>query len=399
MAIGGTSGEIGTPKPGYDSGPQTPTPDFPGTNIPQQYSGRGFTGPQSLLNIPGVSIMSQAGIGQEAVDTGLPKEVEAAYILAQQVMSGAQPSLDQLGTHIQDIRNVTEAGIPGMLDFMRQQAGIGQNLQQSQLGALSAGQAGTQQALQILAALQGAPGIGLSQEAAQRLSGALGQSGLNLTPEQQALIARERQLGIDRSRQAAEVGKEQRLSELQALMAGRGLGATSIAGRGAGEILTGIEQQAEAGRLAAEQQALQRELGLRELGLTERGQTLSGLQGLITGALQPVQLQAGMAGQAGQLGLGLGQQGLSGMELALQQLGQYGAPQQLQQEIAMMGIPLSLEQAFRQEQISGGLRGLEAALGAPVQPSGPGLGEILGGLAGAVLGGGAQVGAAYAGKK
>jgi len=368
-----------------------------------RFGGRGISedASQAIQGIPGVSRLAYAGAGQEAVDTGLPKEIEAAYILAQQAFASAQPGLYGPGGIIQrggELADIMRGAVPGVQDWMRQQAAFYGGLQGQQAGQVQAGQSAVQNALGQLAALRGGAGVAGSRAAAQQAAQALSGTGLQLTPEMQQLVEQERQLALQRAQVGTERQTQDALSQLQAVLGGRGLGASSIASRGAGDVLSQAAERQETARLAAEQQALQRELGLRELGLQERGQTIQGALGLTTGALAPEQFMAGVAGTAGQLGLGLGGQGLQGLEQAGLGLQAYGLPAQSQAEIGLLSQALGLERGLRQEQIAPELQALQIALGSPVQQEGPGLGEVLGQLGGAVLGAGGQIGASYAGR-
>jgi len=360
----------------------------------------GATVPQGSLFAPnvdptGYGRLTTAGEVGRGVYTGLPKEVEAAYSLAQQALTGAQPSLYGPGGIIErgeELAATTRGAIPGIQQWMQQQAGMFGPLQQQQLGQVAAGQSAVQQALSQLAGLQGGAGAQAAEQALLR-------SGLQITPEMEEEINRRRELATNRALLAAgftpegaiaeQGGLSRQLSQLQALAAGRGLGGTTIAGRQQAERIMGAQQQAEQARIAAEEQALQERTAARALGLQERGQTVEGALGLMTG-------RGGLAGQAGQLGLGLGQQGLAGTELATGLLGQVSPMAQTQAQLGLLGQALGLERGLRQEQITPELQALQIALGAPIQPSGPGLGEVLGGLAGTALG---ATGTALSGSK
>lgn len=341
--------------------------------------------------------LETAGQIQKALGTGLPSEAEAGFILSQQLMAQQRPAEEEMLARLQEISGLARAGIPGVQEFQRGQADIMGQLQGSQLGALGAGQGAAQNAISQLAALQGAPGVQQAQQGANIAQQALGSTTMGqLSPEVQAVVDRQRQLAIQRAELAARQGQEAQLSQLQSLMEGRGLGGSSIASRGAADVLGNIQNQIEQGRLAAEQQSLERELGLRGLGLQERGQTIQGALGLTGAALQPAQFQASLAGQQGGLGLQLGQQGLGGIGQATEGLQQFGTPAQLQSALGLLSAPLASEQEFRQNQLQNQLQALATALGAQ-QTQNRGLGAagtaaaIVGGLGGLAKGIGALI--------
>jgi len=300
---------------------------------------------------PGVEELARAGVGEAAVNTGLSSEQEALFLLGQQIRQGdpfRQSTIDELTR----LSQITGQQLPGIQEWQKERLADLEGREAGSLAALT-GARGTQAgALEQLQALMGGSAV-------QTAQGALGQTGLALSPEVRAMVERERQLGLERARGDIFRGFEEQEAGLQARLAARGLGASEISAGAGADLASERLRQLEQARLSGEQQALQREMGLRQLSLGERGQTIQGALGL--GGFQ-----AGVAGQ--QLTGGLQQQQLEQSQLAqLAGLIQQQSPAaQLQTQLALASTPLQLQQRFSQQDIANQL----ATLG--VQPGGGG---------------------------
>ena len=373
--------------------------DIPGAGFPR-LTEKNRALYEQVGQIPGVPGLAEAAGGAKVIKSALPSEVQEAYLLGQGAVERTQPLSSAMLQGGQNIVSQLGAAMPGIAEFYRQRGGMLSAQEQAALQQLVGGRTQEQQLLAQLQALQGAPGVAQAGRAAGMAEQLLGQGFTGqLSPEMQALVAQERQLGIQRAAQAAQTGEEQRLAQLQALMAGRGLGSSTIAGRGATNVMQQTAQMAEQGRLAAEEQALQREMALRQMGEQARQASIQGALGLTSSALQPVQFQAGLtqAGLGGvQAGMGREQELLG---LLGSQISQYNPQQLAAAQLGLGTAGLDIMNQLRQQEIANQLRGLEIAMGAPVTPSGGGFGQILGSTLGSVIGAGGQIGAAFAGRK
>lgn len=328
---------------------------------------KGFNVPKAP-GLPGEANLRQAGLTREhleGINTGFNPAEEARYGLGQAAIRGA-PYQGDILSDIDAMRGRAAGAQQGIADYFDERRGtFGAQEQAAQTGLTGA--RGTQ--ADMLAQLQGlrdAPGVAQSGRAGDIVEQQLGRTGLNLSPEIQADI--DRMAAIEKQRAEGDVmrGFGTQESKMQALLAARGLGGSSVGTRGTADLMGEKLRQMQQANLAAESQGLQREMQMRGLGLQERGQTIQGGLGLGTSALQPAQFQAGLAGQG--LQAGLHQQGLeqSGLSDLASRIAGVGAPAQLQAQQGAQAGPLDLMQRFRGQRMGEEQQAIGHALGAPV---------------------------------
>ncbi len=278
----------------------------------------------------------------------------------------------------------TQEALPGVQAFIQQEEAAAQARRDAELAQRTGNLQGMQDALARLQQLS-------SGQQTQNLSNIFGTSGTALSPELQGLVDRERDLSIQRANLGVGESTAERASQLTSQLASRGLSGSSVASRGIAQFQQDALRQQENARLAAEQQALQREGQLRQLGLQSRGQDISGNLGLL-------QQLAGQ--EQGIAGLNLQAAGQSGQQLsALDQLvSQFGAPSELAtlQQLAAQGA--QPQGQFAQQQFQNELDALRLASGQQAPSGGSGLAGALGGLASSAIGNIGEIGKFFSDK-
>lgn len=301
---------------------------------------QGIQGNPNLQGMPGLQGLQYAGAGQAQANTGLSAPQEAGYLLGQQGLAGLSPQLQQILGMSGQMGGLTNQAMGQIQPFYNQQAQMGQGMQNMGYGMLD-------------------PGMAMQLQAMQGMGGVTGA----LNPQMQSLVDTQRNAAMQQAQNAAYQGLDTNMSRLQARMSGQGLGESSVASRGQSDLMNAAAQQAEQGRLQAQQQSVQQEMALRQL------------------------LQAQL-GQQGQMGQGLMQQGsqLAGQGMGV--LGQYGGAAGTQAQMGLLGNQQSMQNQLYQQQFGNQMNILGTAMGQPQQQQGMStLGKTLGGAgAGAAAG-------------
>ena len=293
------------------------------------------------------------------------------------------PNMQAYLAFIQGQAAKTQAALPGIQDFFNQQLGSAQGQLNASNARINQQNAGADQSLQALRALQSGQQVG-------NVNQLLGQTGLSLTPEVAAIIEQQRVLDMQRAESDITRNSGNLDSQLQARLAARGLSGSSVASRGSADLQGEVLRNLEQARNSAQSNALQRELQMRGLASQERSTDISANLGLLQ------QLSSNNLGAAGAYNQG-SQLASSQSQLLNQLVQQYSPAASLNNQLQLGQAAFNPLNQYATSDYERQLNALRMASGVANNPS---IGQTLAGVAGAASGSilGAATGALLGGK-